>query len=60
LFKNTLQQLLAGSTVGIMMTHSRVSFKVSNEWFRLLMTQPTSGGTNSIIECHDMGMMFAT
>ena len=23
------------------------------------MTQPTSGGTNSIIVCHDMGMTFA-
>jgi hypothetical protein len=23
------------------------------------MTQPTSGGTNSIIVCHDIGMMFA-
>ena len=26
--------------------------------FRLLTTQPTSGGVNSIIRCHDMGMTF--
>ena len=39
-------------------THSPVARNVSNVWFWLLMTQPTSGGTNSIIVCHDIGMTF--
>ena len=46
------------STVGMLMTHSLAAFNKPKEWLRLLMTQPTSGGTNSSIMCHDMVMMF--
>ena len=51
--------LSANSTVGMLITHSRVALRLANEQFRLLTTQPTSGGVNSIIRCHDMGMTFA-
>jgi hypothetical protein len=43
----------------MLMTHSLVAFRMPNVWFRLLITQPTIGGSNSIIVCHDMVMMFA-
>ncbi len=46
-------------TVGIAITHSFVARSVSNVWLRPLITQPTSGGSNSIIVCHDIGITFA-
>src|SRR5664280_3538144 len=54
-----LTTFFANSTVGTLITHSPVARNISKVWFWLLITQPTSGGTNSIIVCHDMGMMFA-
>ena len=48
----------ASSTVGMLRTHSRVAFRVPKEWFRSLTTQPTSGGSNSIMVCQDMVMTF--
>ncbi len=49
----------ASSTVGMLITHSLVAFNTPKLWLRLLITQPTSGGSNSIIVCQDMVMMFA-
>src|ERR1039458_9158291 len=54
-----LTTFFANSAVGMLSTHSPVARNISKVWFWLLTTQPTSGGTNSIIVCHDMGMMFA-
>ena len=48
----------ARSAVGILIAHSPLARSILNVWFRLLITQPTSGGSNSIIVCHDIGMMF--
>jgi hypothetical protein len=48
----------ASSTVGMWMTHSLVDLSIPNEKFRLLATHATRGGSNSIIVCHDIGMMF--
>src|SRR5512136_3016079 len=48
----------ASSTVGMLMTHSRVDLSISNEKFRLLTTHATRGGANSIIVCHDIVMTF--
>ncbi len=47
------------SAVGMLITHSRDDLSRPNEWLRLLTTQPTSGGSNSSIECHDIAMTFA-
>lgn len=41
----------------MLITHSRLARSRSNEWLRPLMMQPTSGGSNSIIMCHDIAMM---
>src|SRR3989304_1552479 len=49
----------ASSTVGMLMTHSLVAFRMPKVWLRLLITQPTVGGSNPIIVCHDMAIMFA-
>jgi hypothetical protein len=54
-----LTTFLANSTVGTLMTQSPVARNISNVWFWLLITQPTIGGWNSIIVCHDRVMMFA-
>jgi hypothetical protein len=43
----------------MLITHSLVAFKMPNVWFRSLITQPTVGGSKSIIVCHDRVMMFA-
>jgi hypothetical protein len=49
----------ANSTVGMLITHSRVALRVWNVKFRLLTTQATSGGSNSNMVCHDCAMMLA-
>ena len=49
----------ASSTVGMLITHSLVAFKILKVWFRSLTTQPTIGGSKSIIVCQDMVMTFA-
>src|SRR5512141_1235486 len=49
----------ARSAVGILITHSRLFFNMPNVWFRELITQPISGGSNSIIVCQDIVMTFA-
>src|SRR3989337_4591459 len=49
----------ASSTVGMLITHSLVAFRIPKVWLRLLITQPTVGGSNSIIVCHDMAIIFA-
>ncbi len=49
----------ASSTVGMLMTHCFVAFRLANEWFRSLTMMPTIGGSKSIIVCHDIAMMFA-
>src|SRR4030042_5754628 len=49
----------ASSRVGMLITHSLVAFKILNVKFRLLITQPTIGGSNSIIVHQDIVMMFA-
>lgn len=51
--------LTASSTVGMLITHSPVDFKMLNVKLRLLTTQPTRGGSNSIIVCHDIVMTLA-
>jgi hypothetical protein len=43
----------ANSTVGMLITHSLVAFKLLKVKVRLLTTQPTTGGSKSIIMCHD-------
>ncbi len=48
----------ASSTVGMLITHSLVATSASKLWLRPLITQPTSGGTNSIIVCQDWVMML--
>ncbi len=48
----------ARATVGMLITHSLLFFNVPNVWLRSLMMQPTIGGSNSIIRCHDIVMMF--
>src|SRR5208283_5380862 len=53
-----LTTFFANSTVGTLITHSPVARNISNVWFWTLTTQPTMGGTNSIMVCHDMGMIF--
>src|SRR5271157_3656364 len=50
---------LANSTVGMLMTQSLVFFSMSKLWFRLLMTQARTGGSKSIIMCHDMVIILA-
>ncbi len=50
----------ASSTVGMLITHSRLAFSAAKLWLRLLTTQPTSGGSNSIIVCQDMVMTLLT
>jgi hypothetical protein len=45
--------LVASFTVGMLITHSFVDLSMSNEKYRLLITHPTIGGSNSIIVCHD-------
>ncbi len=49
----------ASSTVGMLITHSPVALRAAKLWLRPLITQPTSGGSNSIMVCHDMAMTFA-
>ena len=49
----------ASSTVGILITHSLVDFSVLKVKLRLLTTQATIGGSNSIIVCHDCVMTLA-
>ena len=51
--------LPASSTVGMLITHSLVAFKMLKVRLRLLTTQPTMGGSKSIIVCHDMVMTLA-
>lgn len=46
------------STVGMLMTHSPVLSSNLKELFRSLIMQPGSGGSNFIIVCHDIVMMF--
>jgi len=48
----------ARSTVGMLMTHSLVAFRIPNVWLLSLITHPTSGGSKSIIVCQDIVMMF--
>src|SRR5450631_2402306 len=43
----------ASSRVGMLITHSFVAFRFSKERLGAAMTQPTRGGSNSIIVCHD-------
>src|SRR3989338_1477781 len=47
------------SLVGIFMTHSFEALIILKLWFRSLITQPTSGGSKSIIVCQDMVMILA-
>jgi hypothetical protein len=47
------------STVGIAITHSRVLRKAVKLWFAPLTRQPIRGGSNSIIMCQLIVMMFA-
>ena len=49
----------ASSTVGMLITHSLVAFNVLKVKLRLLTTQATIGGSNSIIVCHDWVMTLA-
>ena len=49
----------ASSTVGMLITHSLVLFSVLKVKLRLLTTQATIGGSNSIIMCHDWAMTLA-
>lgn len=46
----------ANSAVGMLIMHSLLALTGLNVWFRLLITHPTSGGSNSSIMCHDMAM----
>lgn len=45
-------------TVRMLITHSWVAFRILKESFRLLMTQPISEGSNSIIVCQDIVMIL--
>ena len=47
------------STVGMAITHSRVAMSMSQVTWLALSTQPTSGGSNSIIVCQDIGIALA-
>src|ERR1035437_707064 len=44
------------STVGMLITHSFVDFRVLKVKSRSLTTQPMRGGSKSIIVCHDMAI----
>src|SRR5512143_4248465 len=46
----------AMSTPGMAITHWRVDLSAAWLKLRSLITQPTSGGSNSIIVCHDIGL----
>ena len=48
----------ASRIVGILMAHSFVALSALRLKLRLLITQPTRGGSKSIIVCHDSVMMF--
>jgi hypothetical protein len=48
----------ASSTVGTLMAHSRVATRFSKVKLLSLTTQPTSGGSKSIMVCQDMGITF--
>src|SRR3989338_5447839 len=59
---DTLPQAIAFfaiSLVGMFMTHSFEALISLKLWFRSLITQPTSGGSKSIMVCQDMVMILA-
>lgn len=51
--------LSSSAAEGRLITHSLEALSALKLWLRLLTTQPISGGSNSIMVCQDMTMMFA-
>jgi hypothetical protein len=49
----------ASSAAGMLSTHSRVAFSAAKLKSRALTTQPTSGGSKSIIVCQDIAITLA-